>query len=142
MKTKTIPFDLEMAKKIQAGEMDGKIKTRLGKNVLIVFWDKKDENGYVILALIDMPGTDIVLSYKHNGKIKNGCSLTEYELVLEVPDNEPKFKPFDKVLVSQDGWNYWIPSLYRNETPDGKHICIDNLEYDKCIAYEGNEHML
>lgn len=47
-----------------------------------------------------------------------------------------KFKPFDKVLVSQNGWSYWIPSLFRNTTHDSKYICIDNCEYDKCIPYE------
>lgn len=36
MKTKIIPFDLETAKKIQAGEIEGRIKTKTNKDVRII----------------------------------------------------------------------------------------------------------
>lgn len=47
-----VPFNVEMAKKIQAGEVDGKIVTRDGRNVRVVCWDRKDVD-YPIIALID-----------------------------------------------------------------------------------------
>ena len=118
MKTKTIPFDLETAKKIQAGEIKGRIMTRDGVEIYKMCLTRSRQN--------------------KDGFIPFSC------LVLEVPDTDAKefeFKPFDRVLVTQDGWDYWITSLYRNKTPDGRHICIDNLEYDYCILYEGNEHL-
>ena len=43
MRTKTISFDLETAKKIQAGEIDGAIKTRDGNHELVGTTDKPKE---------------------------------------------------------------------------------------------------
>lgn len=56
METKMIrvPFDVELAKKITNGEVEGKIVTRNGKNVRIVCFDRKSElNKFPILALIE-----------------------------------------------------------------------------------------
>lgn len=41
MKTVTIPFDLEMAKKIQSGEVKGKIVDKIGIEYEIVKYDAK-----------------------------------------------------------------------------------------------------
>lgn len=141
MKTKTIPFDLEMAKKIQAGEIEGRIKNKRGYAVRLICTDLKGTDRAIVCAL-DFGQEECVYYYTIDGICMVGSESGVWNLVLEVPDNEPQFKPFDKVLVTMDGWHYWIPSLYRNETPDGKHICIDDLEYDKCIPYEGNENLV
>ena len=140
MKTKIIPFDLETAKKIQAGEIEGKIKTKDGQDVLIVIWNKKDEDGYVILALIDKSGTDLVESYTRNGEVSKGQE-EELDLVLEVPDNEPQFKPFDRVLVRDRDGGLWHPSLYA--TTDGLlYYTIDCKNWQQCIPYEGNQELV
>ena len=142
MKTKIIPFDLETAKKIQAGKVEGKVKTRDGHKVRIVLWDKKDEDGYVILALIDKPGTEYVASYTLNGEITKGYE-EELDLVLEVPDNEPQFKPFDKVLVRNDINCIWQPSIFSYQLGDCFYT-VSSFPYKKesIISYEGNEHLV
>ena len=138
MKTKIIPFDLETAKKIQAGEVKGKVKTRNGHKVRIVLWNKKDEDGYVILALIDKPGTEYVVSYTLNGEITKGYE-GELDLVLEVPD-EPQFKPFDKVLVRKNGFDKWKANFF-SHMDDGYYKCV-NSRYKECVLFKGNEHLI
>lgn len=155
MKTKIIPFDAKMAKDIQDGKIKGRVRTKGGgftariicfDKVKLVHGDGTTEKQIVSLIYNENAREDILVVHNQKGDVQTPLGWQHcYDLVLEVPDNEPQkqqFKPFDKVLVTQDSWHYWIPSLYRNETPDGKHICIDNLEYDKCIPYEGNEHLV
>lgn len=52
MKTKTIPFDLETAKKIQAGEVEGKIVTKKGNTVRIICFDANSACNYSIIGLV------------------------------------------------------------------------------------------
>ena len=54
------------------------------------------------------------------------------------------FKPFDKVLVRDDGAQEWCAnyfSHYRVYNKDYPYACIDSY-YRYCIPYEGNEHLL
>lgn len=146
MKTKTIPFDLETAKKIQAGEIDGKIKTRSNKNVRVICWDRMDtETPIVFLVQYD----DWEGLYK--------CTLTgEYsegrigdderinKLVLEVPNNEPQFKPFDKVLCRDENDDMWKANLFSHKTSELSYpyyVCGGSF-YKQCIPYEGNEDLV
>lgn len=98
MKTKTIPFDLGMAKKIQAGEIEGRIVTNEGNEVEIIRFDLI-QNSFPILAIIRIP--DVVSDYWEDAKLFqfNGKHGNErLWLEIEVPDGElekPQFKPFD-----------------------------------------------
>ena len=47
-----VPFEVELAKRIQNGECEGRIVTRDGRRVRIVCWDRKDVE-FPIVALID-----------------------------------------------------------------------------------------
>ena len=54
------------------------------------------------------------------------------------------FKPFDKVLVRDDGTQEWCAnyfSHYRGYDKYYPYACIDS-HYRYCIPYEGNEHLL
>lgn len=88
MKTKIIPFCLDTAKKIQAGEIEGKIKTRDSKDVdEIVFFETPLE--YDVYAVINgrphsFTDRGFERKWDHSGKWHG-------DLVLEVPDNEPQF---------------------------------------------------
>ena len=144
MKTKTIPFDFEMAKKIQAGEIIGKIKTQTNKDVRIICWDRMDtETPIVLLAQYD------------NWEGLHECSsMGEYtegygddarlnKLVLEVPDNKPQFKPFDKVLVRNDVNSIWQPSIFTYQLGES-YYTVNCYPYKKehIIPYEDNEHLV
>lgn len=86
METKIIkiPFEVELAKKISNGEVEGRIVTRDGRSVRIICWDRKCDE-YPIIALIDNVErgegfgfftTDGVTTYHHQ----------TLDLMLEVPE--------------------------------------------------------
>ena len=144
MKTKTILFDLETAKKIQAGDITGSIKTKNGLTCKIVsycdgtdfFVERKTEVGYCRWCY----------PYTQDGRYIDGKNNggTDYDLVLEVSDNEPQFKPFDKVLVRMDGkdWTAAIYSHYDNKIKHNYHYVANGAHWEECILYAGNEHLV
>ena len=141
MKTKTIPFDLDIAKKIQAGEIEGKIKTREG-NIINEFFSFSElaVGAYGIYATID----GLVHSYCCDGceRAWDRNGHWKGDLVLEVPDTEPQFKPFDKVLIRDDDNSEWCLALYAYRVKTGFHRMVGGVLWDQCIPYEGNEHLL
>ena len=57
-------------------------------------------------------------------------------------ENKFEFKPFDKVLV-RDGDAYeWKPELFYKINEEGKYYTLGNVEWNQCIPYQGNEHLL
>ena len=127
MKTKITPFDLETAKKIQAGEIEGKI-VRNGLEVIILDYNSKKYSGYPIrIAYLDNDEVDYVT---HEG------------LHIEVPDNEPQFKPFDKVLVRQSDKDAWRVALYSHFNSEENIHVTAWLNWYQCIPYAGNENLV
>jgi len=144
MKTKTIPFDLETAKKIQAGEIKGKIKTVGGENARIICWDVKNEHHTPIVVLIDKKQREEFYFYSEAGEYDFG-SFPMRNLVLEIPDNEPQFKPFDRVLVRDVDDTYWQIALFSHidDTVIDFRYCVNNgYSYVQCIPFEGNEDLV
>ncbi len=147
MKTKTIPFDLETAKKIQAGEAAGRITTKEGKDVRIICTDKAstdDDNQTQIVCLIRLGAREILsINDPKNGECWDVEEGRPQRLVLEVPDNEPQFAPFDKVLVRNEDHEAWSARLYDVWFAEiGLHGTQDNNEWKQCVPYEGNEYLV
>ena len=142
MKTKTIPFDLETAKKIQAGEIDGKIKTRTGNPVRLLCVDLKDTQ-CIVAAGTREDGSEYVNVFGVSGNFIMDGAFSHYDLVLEVPDTEPEFKPFDRVLVRDDNSGEWCLALYAYYKEKSKlHRMVGGARWEQCIPYEGNENLL
>jgi hypothetical protein len=139
MKTKIIPFDLEIAKKIQAGEIDGKIKTRESVEIHeFFFFSEVAVGAYPVYATID----GIVHSYCYDGYERNWdrSGYWKGDLVLEVPNTEPQFKPFDRVLMRNINTN-WFPAIFSSKELTGfRGIGGELCAY--CIPYEGNEYLV
>lgn len=65
-------------------------------------------------------------------------------------EEKPKydFKPFDKVLVRDEGDKEWHISLFAREIVDYSdglsywYECSNGIIWDCCIPFEGNEHLL
>lgn len=143
MKTKIIPFDLETAKKIQAGDIVGSIKTKNGLICKIVsycdgtdfFVERKTEVGYCRWCY----------PYTKDGRYIDGKynGGTDYDLVLEVQEEvqEHKFKPFDNVLVRDLDKSKWVPRLFSRKGNVG-YCTQDGCEYMQILPYEGNEHLV
>ena len=145
MKTKTIPFDLETAMKIQAGEVAGRITTKEGKDVRIICTDKAstdNDNQTQIVCLIRLGAREILsINDPKNGECWDVEEGRPQHLVLEVPDNEPQFKPFDKVLVRDCDENEWHISFF-SHMKDDWFITNNGHMYKYCIPYEGNQHLV
>ena len=151
MKTKIIPFDDTMAMYIQDGKMKGKIRTKNGLPCRIVASCGTDL--FVKRTTIE---STLDWCYPYN---KNGCLIdgsknggTEYDLVLEVPDNEsrePQFKPFDKVLVRYPdktelcvSKDIWLPGIFQYKSVNSNLYFVSGKAYKDCIPYDGNENLV
>lgn len=86
----TIPFDVERAKKIQAGEEPGKIVTREGCDVRIVCWDVKDNDFPIVAALTSLEdkNNESVLVFKEDGRSCHHENFKEdrFDLLIQVPE--------------------------------------------------------
>lgn len=83
-------------------------------------------------------------------KASNNPKAKEYLKRFFGIEEEPKyeFKPFDKVLVRDEGDKEWHISLFAREIVDYsdglsyKYECSNGTLWDYCIHFEGNEHLL
>ena len=118
METKTIPFDLETAKKIQAGEIAGRITTKDGKDVRIICTDKSSTDDYnktQIVCLIRLGARELVSIHDPNtGQCWDIEGNKAQHLVLEVPDTHPQFKVGDKVRVRPNDTHSHFVKQYAN----------------------------
>lgn len=149
MKTKIIPFDLKTAKKIQAGEIEGKIKTRNLKYECTIV-EPCVYTGYTVtekLLLIKFPAHDFekekLKVYHYDGRyMDKNYGENWFDLVLEVPD-EQQFKPFDKVLVKSSDNTEWCAAIYSHYSlTDTFHYIASGCHWKHCIPYAGNEHLV
>lgn len=83
MKTVTIPFDLEMAKKIQSGEVEGKILDDYKTEYEIIKYDAKGNYPMIGVYFNEENNTSHARSFTHDGKYLNNDS--SYDLQLELP---------------------------------------------------------
>ena len=149
MKTKIIPFDLETAKKIQEGEIKGKIKTRNLKHecTIVEYCVYTGHTCEERLLLVKYPAHDFekekLKVYHYDGRyMSKEEGEMWFDLVLEVPE-EPQFKPFDKVLVRNSDRLCWVPRLFEfYSRGTEKYYCQDGAGYLQCIPYEGNEYLV
>lgn len=138
MKTKIIPFDLETAKKIQEGLIAGAIKTRGGHDAKLLYTGLDSDQPVVVIIRLER--SEIAVTVSTDGHFYRSKEQNDFDLVLEVPDIEPQFKPFDRVLARENDASLWRAGFYSHEL-DGKH-CVCGNYYPQCIPYDGNEHLL
>lgn len=137
MKTKTIPFDLETAEKIQSGEMEGRIINSIGTLVEIVSFNVTNTPTSIV-GIVHYPQADSVIYIRKNGT----CFNDTHDLIIELPEEAPKheFKPFDKVLVKMTANDTWCCDFFSHMNRD-TYVCICDA-FTFCIPYEGNEYLV
>ena len=127
----TIPFEVEKAKKIQAGELPGKIVTHDGRNARIVCWDRKTEQKYKIVSLSDTGKFEFV---SYNDETGKSDSSTENKLVLQVP-KWTQYKDGDILACEVDngGGEYykWF-SILKGEV----ELMFDNINFNSYVSYD------
>lgn len=115
-----VPFDVEMAKRISNGEVDGKIITRDGRNVRVVCWDARGDQ--CILALLAGKSKDDVGAYSNDGRIfMQGESPAD--LMLEIPEYMT-YRDGDIVKLSNDTYT-WLSIIKDIDLSDeGKGVLL------------------
>ena len=70
--------------------------------------------------------------------------VIDVECVPNDREDEPRqhFKPYDKVVVRYDDWQYWVCGLFSHISPEGEYVCVNGIYYKQCLPYEGNEHLV
>lgn len=126
-----VPFEVELAKKIQNKECDGRIVTDDGRSVRIVCWDRKCVE-YPIIALIDNDekGEGFGL-FTTDGKI----TYQSLNLILEIPE----YMTFNggDVLIDRAG----EPFIYNGVKHNGYgYICGINYNGRLCISSNSNNN--
>ena len=154
MKTKIILFDAKIAKDIQDGKIKGRVRTKEGNftahiicfdKIKLVHGDGTTEKQIVSLIYNENAREDILLVHNQKGDAQVTFGWEHgYDLVLEVPDNEPQFKPFDKVLVRHKDNQYWETAYFSHI----RNICgmtyyvAGNMNWEQCIPYDGNQELV
>lgn len=142
MKTKTIPFDLETAKKIKAGELKGRVMCNNAEAHIIDLGMYFQGKRYICAQVLGNLGKYITSLYDINGAdtafAAVRCGLY---IELQYPNDVPQFKPFDKVLVRNKSNERWHPSLYA--VTDGLlYYTTDCKNWQQCVPYEGNQELV
>lgn len=150
MKTKIIPFDIELAKKIQSGEIEGKmfVSDNTHNKIRIICFDRKAAFPKIVALEEDNVGVEWIRECNELGQFITsfGTSAEESDntkvkgIILEVPDDETQLKPFDKVLVRDRYEDIWRCSLFSHKDENG--YCTSGFYWRQCIPYKGNEHLL
>ena len=83
MKTVTVPFDLEMARKIQNGEVEGKIMDNYKTEYEIIKYDAKGNYPMIGVYFNEEHNTSHARSFTHDGKYLDHDS--SFDLQLELP---------------------------------------------------------
>lgn len=130
-----VPFEVELAKKITNGEVNGNIVTRDGRNARVICWDKKSDSIYNIVGLIDGNIMEIMLTYT-----TNGYEVQEEErnndLMLEIPEYMT-FKDGDVIAFGHTEKSIAIGIFHRNKNYKS-HECYVKLDWSLGLVYDVN----
>lgn len=96
-----VPFDLEMAKRITNGEINGNIVTRTGDNVRIICFDwKSTDEELPIIGLARNNKYELMHFYNRIGYTNKAGLQSKFDLFLEIPEYTT-FTNGD-ILISRD----------------------------------------
>lgn len=128
-----VPFDVEMAKKITNGEVNGNIVTRDGRNARVICWDKKSDSIYNIVALLDEKIMERILTYTINGSEADGKD-SDNDLMLEIPEYMT-FKDGDVIAFGHTEKSIAIGIFHRNKNYKS-HECYVKLDWSGGLVYD------
>lgn len=133
MKTVTIPFDLEMAKKIQNGEVEGKIVDKIGIEYDIVKWDATGDYPLIGVYFDKESNISNARSFTIHGKFMGNGS--ELDLQLELPWYLP-YEDGDYVTIKTKEYTYvLIYKFYQEGTTNPVHYHVFFNTTDKDLRF-------
>lgn len=137
MKTVTIPFDLELAKKIQNGEVEGKIVDGEGTEYEIVKWDAKGDYPLIATFFDEEDNSIRVNTFTGQGAYSMG-GRTKLDLQLVVPEYLT-WKEGDYLTIHYDGYPHTYIFIYKSFTANVsnpiKYHVLFNVE-NNCLKIE------
>lgn len=128
-----VPFEVELAKKITNGEVNGNIVTRDGRNARVICWDKKSDSIYNIVALLDEKIMERILTYTINGSEADGKD-SDNDLMLEIPEYIT-FKDGDVIAFGHTEKSIAIGIFHRNKNYKS-HECYVKLDWSGGLVYD------
>lgn len=143
---KQVEFDIELVKKIQSGEVKGKVHIRDGREARFLGEIKNIEYPLIFAIRHKETNEEYLQTNTASGKYLTNKRESVSDIILEIeePKQEYQFKPFDKVLVRDSDSGIWSADFFsylRGEEFLFNHVCVGN-SYTQCIPYDGNEHLL
>lgn len=141
--TKRIPFDVNRIS-------EGKVVDLGGNPVRIISTDRKSaDNNFPVIGLCPWgsDGTETIETFTIDGYHTLGDKHygRSPRLFIEIEEEvEPKFEPFQKVLVRDIDPQPWRAAFFSHIRPKEAHSAytyetIGSGCYKQCIPYEGNE---
>lgn len=132
-----VPFDIEMAKKITNGKVEGKVVTRDDGNARIICWDA--EGDQPIIALIKYHDKEYPHIFCLNGLLQDGDCLNG-DLMLEIPEYMT-FKDGDVLYVETENNNNFIFINKNGASKTYKYVSLMNgvklsFEHTECCYCE------
>lgn len=102
-----------------------------------------NDNGYVQKDFCTArPSTEEEKQMLFSALAKEGKAWdSEKKQIVDIK-KEPKFKPFEKVLVRDSYYDIWRASLFSHIKEDDGRYVTTCLTWKFCIPYIGNEHLL
>lgn len=130
MKTVTIPFDVELAKKIQNKEVEGKIVDKKGTEYEIVKWDTPGNYPLICTYFNEMCDAISVCMYTREGRYISKNEESDYDLQLEAPwrlpledgqyltigENKTKFIFIFKLYKGDDKYQVKYHAMYNTNS--------------------------
>lgn len=144
---KQVEFDIELVKKIQAGEVKGIMRTAGGDTVRFLGKIKCSAYPLVFARKIRHSNGDeeVLEIYTLTGKYSVVYNEHVNDIIIEIeePKQEYQFKPFDKVLVRDEDYELWKATFFSHYEEDTQYHyrCSGDIS-KQCIPYKGNEHLL
>lgn len=134
-----VPFDIEMAKKITNGKVEGRVVTRDDGNARIICWDA--EGDQPIIALIKYHDKEYPHNFCLNGLLQDGDCLNG-DLMLEIPeymtfkDGDILVTPDNRIFVlclRENGKFYFYAGTFMEGST------IVNLTSEPTLVFEDNK---
>lgn len=138
MKTVTIPFDLEMAKKIQSGEVEGEIVDDYKTEYEIIKYDAKGIFPLIGVYFNEETSSSFTRSFTIEGRYSGGCP--SYDLQLVIPEYLT-WKDGDFLTMESNDMNYNYVLIYKSyvkgeANPVNYHVLFNmvdkELYFDSC----------
>lgn len=129
-----VPFDVEMAKRIQNKECEGRIATKKDYHIRVVCWDRKGPAP--IIGLIDIgDGSESIEHYYSNGvSLHKHDEENGWNLMLEVPEYMT-FKDGDVIVFGHTEKSLAIGIFHRQQGYKA-HECYVKLDWSGGLVYD------